>query len=157
MKTFKTTDGKEWQIAVNVGTVKRCRQLTGTNLLELVSDQSSIASLFSDDVKLCEVLCAVIRPQLEAAARSDDDFFAAINGDVIEQAAEALLAEIVDFFQEPRRGLLKKALAKYLAAAEKLQKTSAAAIEAKLEEMDFEALILKTPTNSASDSQESAA
>jgi hypothetical protein len=159
MRTFRTSDGVEWQVAVNVGTVKRVRDLTSVNLLDLVGNHHSISELFSDDVRFAEVLCAVVRPQLEAAGKSDDQFFAAINGDVIETAAEALLAEVVNFFQEPRRSLLQKAMEKYRTAALGLQEKGLVEVQKRLDEMDVEQMILKfqTPTNSASSLPDSAA
>jgi uncharacterized protein YuzB (UPF0349 family) len=150
MKPFQTSDGAKYEIAVNVATVKRVRDLTGINLLGLVGDQKAVSELFEDDVKFCEVLCAVVRPQLEAAGKSDDDFFAAINGDVIETAAEALLAEIVNFFQEPRRSLLRKAMEKYQTAYRKVRAEGAAAAEKAMETIDFETSLRQTLTSSAS-------
>lgn len=150
MKPFQTSDGAKYEIAVNVATVKRVRDLTGINLLGLVGDQKAVSDLFEDDVKFCEVLCAVVRPQLEAAGKSDDDFFAAINGDVIETAAEALLAEIVNFFQEPRRTLLKTAMDKYTTAYRKVRAEGAAAAEKAMESLDFETSVRQTLMNSAS-------
>lgn len=157
MRSFKTNDGQEWQLSVNVLTVKRCRELTGINVLGLVGEQSAIADLFTDDVRLCEVLCACIKPQLDAAGKTADDFYATVDGDVIEKAAEALLDEVVNFFQEPRRGLLKKAMAKYQKAAEKMRREGAAEVEKRLKEIDFETLFRQTLTNSASSSRGPAA
>lgn len=157
MAAFSTTDGAEWMVAVNVATVKRVRDLTGVNLLGLVGDQKAVGDLFADDVKFCEVLCAVVRPQLEERGKSDDDFFAAITGEVIEAAAEALLAEIVNFFQEPKRSLLKKAMAQYQAAFLKVRAEGAAAVEKAMSEIDYETNLRQTLTNSASSSPASAA
>lgn len=157
MAHFKTTDGREWQIAVNVATVKRVRELTGVNLLSLVDDRAALEHLFSDDVRLCEAICAAIRPQLEAAGKTDDDFFAGINGDVLEAATEALLNEIIDFFREPRRGLLKKALGKYQKAIAVLTAADAAAAEKAIEEMDLEAALAHSRSSSASSSPVSVA
>jgi len=157
MTAFRTTDGTEWQVAVNVATVKRVKELTSVNILGLVGDQKAVADLFSDDVKLCEVLCAVIRPQLAAADKTDDDFFSLIDGQVIEHAAEALLREIVNFFQEPRRTLLKKAMEKYQTAYRKVRDEGAAAAERAMNEMDFETSLRQTLTSSASSSPASVA
>lgn len=152
MRTFRTTDGASWDLAVNVLTVKRCRDMTGVNPLALVSEQSAVADLFSDDVKLCEVLCAFVLPQLEERGKRPDDFYATINGDVIEQAAEALLGEIIDFFQEPRRGLLKKAFAKQRQAVEAIRATNVKLVEQRIDEMDLERALALTLSSSASDS-----
>lgn len=156
MRSFKTSDGVEWTLAINVLSVKRCRELTGVNPLELVSEQKAVANLFSDDVKLCEVLCSLVKPQLDERGKTPDDFYSVINGDVIEAAAEALLSEIVDFFQEPRRGLLKMALAKHRAAVERLRDANAKLVEQRINDVDLEAALLQALTNSASASPASA-
>ena len=157
MKTFKTTDGTAWQVVVNVGTIKRVHDDTGLRLTDLFASAEKIGAFFADDVKFCEVLFSTIRPQAEAAGKTLDDFLAGIDGTVIEGAVEALLAEVADFFQEPRKGLLKKMLVKYQAAHEKLTTEGVLAAEKKIEETDFETLLRQTLTSSASSSPASAA
>jgi hypothetical protein len=157
MKTFKTTDGTAWQVVVNVGTIKRVQDDTGLRLTDLFASAEKIGAFFADDVRFCEVLFSTIRPQAEAAGKTLDDFLAGIDGTVIEGAVEALLAEVADFFQEPRKGLLKKMLVKYQAAHEKLTTEGVLAAEKKIEETDFETLLRQTLTSSASSSPASAA
>lgn len=149
MKTFQASDGTVYEIAVNVATVKRVKDLTGFNLLGLVGDQKSISDLFDDNLRFCEVLCAVIRPQLNAAGRVDDDFYATIDGTVIEAAVEALLVEIVNFFQEPRRSILQKAMDRYQAAYRQVREEGAAEAQKIVEATDFESMIRQTLTSSA--------
>jgi hypothetical protein len=156
MKTFRTTDGLEWQIAVNVATVKRVRDLAGVDLLAVVDDAGPLQAIFGDHVKFSEVLCAAVRPQLADRDMGDDEFFATIDGAVIEAAAEALIGEIVDFFQEPRKGLLKKALAKYQEALAKVNSRTTQTAEAALDQIDFEQMILAMPTSFAGASPGSA-
>ncbi len=158
MKSFRTTDGAEWEVRVNVLTIKRVEEETGIRLTAIVDDDAMRARLFSDDLRFAETVLAVIRPQLEAAGKTDANFFEALDGTTIEQAAEALLAEIVDFFQEPRKGLLKKWLERHRQAVQKVQAESAAVVAANIETMDMEAMIRsQTHTNSASSSPASAA
>lgn len=157
MGTFKTTDGAEWVLAVSVGTIKRVREETGINLLALVSSPAAVADVFHDDVRLAEVLAAVVKPQLDQAGRSLDAFFSCIDGTVVEQGAEALLREIANFFQEPRRTVLLKAMDKAQAANKaKSEAGAAAALEAieAMEEIPDPASIL---TSSVSSSPASAA
>lgn len=157
MKTFKTTDGTEWKVTVNVATIKRCQDDTGLRLTDLFASEAKIGEFFADDVRFCTVLYSVVRPQAEAASKSLEDFLAGIDGTVIEGAVEALLAEVADFFQEPRKGLIKKTLTKYQAAHSKLMTEGVLAAEKKIEETDFETLLRQTLTNSALNSPASAA
>lgn len=157
MRTFRTTDGTEWKVAVNVGTIKRCHDETGLRLTDLFANEAKIGEFFADDVRFCTVLYAVIKPQADEAGKTLDDFLAVIDGTVIEGAVEALLAEVADFFQEPRRGLLKKTLAKYQAAHARLTTEGARDAERRIEETDFETLLRQTLMSSASSLPGSAA
>lgn len=157
MSKFATTDGREWVVAVNVGTVKRVRDATGVNVLALISDQAAIADAFSDNVKLAEVIASVIRPQLEAAGATDEQFFSVVDGTVIENATEALLAEVANFFQEPRRTILLKAMEKVKAAIKAQNSAGAAAALKALETMEVEVPAELMPTSSVSSSPVSAA
>lgn len=149
MKTFSTTDGLEWSIVVNVLTIKRVMDGTGLKLTDLFSTADKIQQFFADEVKICEVLFATIKPQADERGKSIEDFLAVIDGTVIENAMEALLAEIADFFQEPRRGLLKQVLAKYREAHNRMQTEGVRAAEKKLQAIDFDRLFNQTPTNFA--------
>lgn len=157
MKTFTATDGTKWEIVVNVGTIKRCMDDTGLRLTDLFASEAKIGEFFADDVRFCTVLFSVVRPQAEAAGKTLDDFLAGIDGTVIEGAVEALLAEVADFFQEPRKGLIKKTLARYQAAHRKLVTEGVRDAEKKIEETNFEELLRQTLMSSASNSPASAA
>lgn len=154
MRTFKTNDGTEWRLSVNVGTVKRCLEETGLRLTDLFASEGKIAEFFSDDLKFAEVLWSLVGPQAAASGKNVDDFFQAIDGTVIEAAAEALLAEIVDFFQEPRRTLLRRVLEKYQAAATRLKTEAFDVVNQRLETTNFEEIlknqISNQPTRSSS-------
>lgn len=159
MKKFKTKDGVEWPVEVNVLTVKRCIDETGLKLTDLFSSEEALAKFFADDVTFALVLAAVIRPALTAAGKTTEDFLAAVDGSVIEEAAKALLEEVAGFFQEPRKGLLLKLLARWTEAAGRVQSESLAAVQKKLDAVDIESLIRSqfAPTSSASSSPASVA
>lgn len=154
MACFKTTDGAAWTVAVNVGTVKRVREATNVDLLGIISDGTTISGLFSDYVKLAEVIAAVIQPELKAAGKSVDDFLSVIDGPVMESATEALLREIANFSREPQRTLLLAAIDKVMAQAAKTEPVAAAAALEALEAWEPD---LSIHTNSASSLPASAA
>lgn len=157
MRAFKTVDGTEWSVQVNVGTVKRVLDETGLKLTDLFAGDKRLNAFFADDVQFCLVLAAVVRPQLEERSKTTDEFLSVIDGTCVEQAVEALVGEVADFFPEPRKGQLKRVMAKYQTAHAKLKGECLAEIDRKIEEADFETLIRQTLTNSASSSQERAA
>lgn len=157
MGAFKTTDGATWTVSVNVGTVKRVREATAVDLLSIVSDGNTIAGLFSDYVKLAEVVAAVIAPDLKAAGKSVDDFLSVIDGPVMEAATEALLREIANFSREPQKTLLLRAIDKVIEASKKTDAVAAAEALAALDRMEIDLSIPSIPMNSVSSLPVSAA
>ncbi len=157
--TFRTNDGAEWSVDVTVLTIARCQKETGLRLTDLFSTEAKISEFFADDVQFCLVLAAVVRPQLEAAGKTTDDFLSVMGGEAIEGAVRALLRGIALFFQEPRRSMILRVLEKFEQAEKKVQSESLADAQKQLEEIDFETLIRSqfARTNSASSSRESAA
>lgn len=110
MRTFQDAAGRTWTVAVNVGTVKRVRGLLNEDLLDI---EQVLPRLLVDPILLCDVLFCVCKPEADARQISDEDFAAAMAGDVIGRAKEALIGELVDFFHEPsQREALKLALEK---------------------------------------------
>ena len=149
MAKFKTLDGKEWVIEVTYLTVKRVRDLCGVNVLDICNlDKESLSGWVADDLKVLDVICAVVRPQLAAIDMADEDFFASCDGGVLKEAVERLVDQVSDFFQEPRRGLVKKVIAKLRATEKQMEQKAAMAIEQALSQCDFEEA-LKTHGNSA--------
>lgn len=155
MATFKTLDGKQWLVEMNYLTVKRVRDLCGVNVLDICNlDKESLSGWVADDLKVLEVICAVVRPQLAALDMADEQFFAACDGGVLKEAVERLVDQVSDFFQEPRRGLVKKVIAKLRETERKMETAAAKAIDQALESCDFEET-LKTHGSSGSTSPES--
>ena len=115
MKVFKDNQNRPWTIVVNVATVKRVRSLLDINLLDVVKldkkDKPNIdllEQLARDPVLLCDVIYCICKPDADAQNISDEDFGMAMSGDAIEHATTALLEELVDFFPEAKRLVLRK-------------------------------------------------
>lgn len=125
MKTFRDNAGNMWSIAINITAVKRVRGLLNVDLLEVLDRDMSgkgkkesnlFSKLASDPVLLVDVLYCLCKPEADARNCSDEQFGMAMAGDAIEQATEAFMEELVDFFPSPKeRALLKKALSKMTA------------------------------------------
>jgi hypothetical protein len=155
MAKFKTLDGKEWVVDVTYLTVKRVRDLCAVNVLDICNlDKETLSGWVADDLKVLEVVCAVVRPQLAAVDMSDEDFFAACDGSVLKEAVERLVDQVSDFFQEPRKGLVKKVIKKLRETERKMEAQAEKAIEHALSQCDFEAA-LATHGSSGSTSLES--
>lgn len=117
MHTFTDNSGRVWTLSVNVAAMKRVRSLCGVDLASIVevdeNDRPSfklLEQLSSDPVLLVDVLFAVCKPEADARNINDEDFAAAILGNVITAATDALLEDIIDFFPEPKRRMLNRLL-----------------------------------------------
>jgi hypothetical protein len=96
MTTFTDTQGRAWNLAVNGDTIGRVKELAGVNLMELRGAELP-RRLADDPALLCDVLYAMCKPKADAAPLTDEQFAAAMFGDAIEQATDALLAAFVEF------------------------------------------------------------
>jgi len=111
MKTFKDNADRTWTVAINVDCIKRVKNLLEVNLLEAVEGKL-VERLVGDPILLCDVLYAVCKPEADAQGVSDVEFGRAMAGDAIEHGTTALLEGLVDFFPQPKRQVLAKALTK---------------------------------------------
>lgn len=147
--TFTTRDGTQFVVEVTMLTVKRVRQLLGINVLDILGTGESLGGYVTDDCKLMDVLCAVVRPQLEARGWSDEQFVHGFDQEVLQRATDCLLDEVAAFFREPRKGLVERALAKAREAMRMLEAQQATAMGRAIDALDFETGLL-TPTTQGS-------
>ncbi len=117
MKTFRDNKRRVWTLEVNVAAIKRVRGLCKVDLNTIVEVDSEnrptarlLEQLSSDPVLLVDVLYAICKPDADKQGVSDEEFGEAMAGDAIEQATEALLDEIVDFFPSAKRQVMRKIL-----------------------------------------------
>ena len=112
VKTFKDSQGREWNLAVNVDAVKRARSLVNVDLLE-VTDGKLLERIASDEVLMVDLVYVLVKPEADAKGVTDEEFGRAMAGDAIDAAYTAFMEELTSFFRNPaRRALLKKALSK---------------------------------------------
>lgn len=112
MKSFKDTQDREWVIEINVAAIKRVRGLLSIDLYKAADDGlQGLADIVGDPVQLVDVLFVLCRDQATERGVSDEDFGRAMGGDVLLNASEAFVEELVDFFPEPRaRAALRKVI-----------------------------------------------
>ena len=146
MKTFTDNKGRIWTLEVTVATVKRVRALCRVDLNSIVElDKNNKPSaellerLSSDPVLLVDVLYAVCKPQADKLGVTDEDFGEAMAGDAIEYATSALLEEIIDFFPEAKRLVMRK----ILSASRKFSDAARKKLEAELNG-EFESRVVST-------------
>lgn len=109
MKPFKDNKGRQWEIDVNVSSIRRVKDVTG---IRLDGDQQELAVKLNDVINLCNVLFVLCKPQADAQGVTDEQFGESLAGDVLGAAVDALREAITDFFPSRQRTVMTAALAK---------------------------------------------
>ncbi len=155
MRTFTDTAGRTWTLALTIDAAKRVKSVLDVNLLELeAGDPPLLTRLGTDVILLCDVIFALVKPQADAAGMSDQEFAAALGGDVVLAAQTAFYEELVDFFRKLGRGDLAKAAC----AQRRMIDLAVARIETRIDRLDLEAAIETTlgePSTNSPPSSES--
>lgn len=110
MRQFKDNKDRTWDVAVNVGTAKRARDVLNVDLFKLYGDEAG--RVFGDPILLVNLLYVLCEPQCKANGISDVEFGEAMVGDAIEDGANALMESVADFFPSSKRQVLQKIKAK---------------------------------------------
>lgn len=139
MRVFTDECGRQWSLSINIGAVKRARDLAKCDLLEQSPEngQPIVMRLMTDPVWFVDVLFSVLKPHCDEAGVSDVSFGEGMNGDALGHAYEAFTAELMDFFQSLRR---KGEAAAVLKAKDALHRVWTAQ-EGKIEAIDVDAMI----------------
>ena len=133
MKTFTDSAGRNWPLCLTIDSAKRVRDLLNINLLEPeAGDPPLITRLGTDEILLCDVLFAMVKPQADSQNITSEQFGQALGGDVILAAHTAFYGEIIDFFQ--KRGRTDRA--KAAATQQKMIDIAIARVTQKMDEID---------------------
>ena len=155
MKTFTDSAGRTWTVSLTIDAAKRVKGLLDVNLLELEAGAPPLLTkLGTDMILLCDVIFALLKPQADAAGVSDEQFGAALGGEVILAAQTAFYEELVDFF----RKLGRTDLAKAVDAQRRMIDLAVRRIETRIDRLDLEAAVESTlgePSTSSPPSSES--
>jgi hypothetical protein len=129
---FTDNAGRQWQISVNVDSIRRVRNTLNVDLMELGTGQLA-QRLANDPVLLADILWVLCQPQAEKAGVGSEQFGTALAGDALDQATTQLFEGIADFFpQQRRRQVVRAALNK----AKELDAAIAEQAVRKIEAMD---------------------
>ena len=151
MKTFKDNADRVWTVAINVAAVKRVRGTLDIDLYGLVAGGGSkLGELLADPITLVDVLYVLCKAEADAASVTDEDFGRAMAGDTIQHASDAFVAELIDFFPDPR---VRAALLKVTEAGRKVRDLMMTEMEARAAALDV-ASLARTLTASSGDSPE---
>lgn len=136
MHQFKDNAGRSWTVEVNVAALKRVRGLAGVDLMQVI-EGTLIEKLIRDPVLLCDVVCALCKPQADERKVTDEEFGRAMAGDAIEAATTAVLEELVGFCPSPRD---RANLGRVLQATRKVMDRARDLVEKKLASGELERL-----------------
>ena len=133
MRTFTDKAGRTWMLDARLGTLKRVKALLGVDPL----DVGTFANILESELFLGDVLWAFCREQAERLGIDQTAFEEAIDGDVLGEAAEALIGELLDFFRHPKHAAKREVLQTLLRlqqeakteAIQRAEKSLAAAID----------------------------
>lgn len=101
MTIFKDSTGREWTIAITLGTARRVLDALGVDLLNpaALSDGVPLSQrLLYDDLFLSNVVAAIVSPQLTASGVDADAFADALGGAELAAIETAFWTEYKNFF-----------------------------------------------------------
>jgi hypothetical protein len=109
MASFKDSKKRVWVVEIDVTTIKRIKSVLGVDLLTVADDSGQMLDrLASDAVFLVDLLYVICKDQADKLKVTDEDFGRLFSkGEIIQAAGIALQEAIIDFFPEPRKGLMK--------------------------------------------------
>lgn len=141
MHAFRDASGREWRIEINNGAIKRVRGALGLDLRSLITEGArGFGELIDDDIRLGEVVYELCRPNADV---TQEQFEAALGGDVNAAMSEAFVEEFIDFFKDrSAREMLRRLMAKAKEMATAAMADAERTVTS-LEQQDAESLLKK--------------
>lgn len=127
MKQFKDTAGREWVLDVTIASIKSVRDLVKVDLWNFFKDESS--RILGDPPLMVDVLYVLCKSQCEQRKLSDVDFGQLFHANVLEDAGNALIGAVIDFFPTSRQTILKATVAKSERIASEMTSKALTAID----------------------------
>lgn len=140
MKEFIDGANRKWLLNIKIGSLKAVKDNTNIDL----STFPECIKEFSDVFKLCQVLWILIKPQAEKANVSEQEFYDSLDGEIVDNAFELFMEEIVNFSPPQRRETLRKLIAK----AKAHERTMHDILDKKIDTLDLNEIIPKELGNS---------
>lgn len=112
MASFKDMQGREWQVNINIGLVKKL-QAASINILEMDKGEPPLMQrLATDIVLIVDMLYVLCQAEAEKRSVNPEQFAEALGLDSIQPAREALMQALSDFFRCLKRNDVVKILKK---------------------------------------------
>lgn len=141
MRSFTDTEGRTWELTLNVFLLKKVHEQTGRLLTSLTDDNFALLiELHEDLAVLVDVLWCLCEKQAAKHGVIDDDesqatekFAAGLGGDSLADAAAALVGAVTDFL--PNRDQ-RATLTKLMEKVNQMGAAAGKAVLAQLEKID---------------------
>lgn len=148
MKSFTDTQGRVWDLAGSLGAFERVKTQCGVDLLDITSTQESLRQL-QDVFALGRVLYQMCSSQCQQRGISPEQFAEGFNADVLNEASNALLDEVIFFCRRETRPMLQMAMEKAREADRRMMERVAKRTEELADQMDKAMENLLTSTGPA--------
>lgn len=156
MKSFTDTQGRIWDVCGSLGTFERVKSQCGVDLLDITSTQESLRQL-QDVFTLGRVLYQVCATQCELRGITPEVFAEGFNADVLNEASNAVMDEVIFFCRKEIRPMLTLAMERARAADRRMMERLASKTEEIATELDKVLADQSTSTEFATSSRASSA
>ena len=135
MRTFNDGAGREWRIALTLGSAARVKDALSVDLLQPESgDPPLLTRLGTDELLLGEVICCLLADQFDKHKVTAEEVSNSFDGTTLLAAQSAFYEELVDFFLN--RGRADRA--KMVAAQAKAIEAAIRMAEARIDALDVD-------------------
>ena len=110
MSCFSDSKGREWGLALDFGLLRTLKKMAQVDFGDPEQFGRVWAELLFDDEKALKVLWRCVETQATDAGVSETQFLEAMNGEVLENALDALGEAVVNFTRPQRRGIVQAAM-----------------------------------------------
>lgn len=157
MRTFRDNEGREWVLALTLGSLRRIKASAGLDMLDLGKWDKEASNPFlrltRDAVTLADTLCALCHTQIVERQITEEQFAESLGGQSIDDALIALVEEWADFFRQGRREMDSMLLRRALEVLMETRSKMAQAVAVMDREMTVDKILSSSRTNSQASSE----
>ena len=144
---FTDSKNRTWTVEITFDAIRRVRAELDINLANIVDGEPPLlATLQSDPILLIDTICAIVKPQLDEAGVTTEQFGQALGGKAIADANAAFWKALADFFREAGETAKSKAIEKQL----EIVQQAMSQMEREINALDPPQLIPDQPGNRSS-------
>jgi len=137
MAKFSDADKQDWSVRIDVAALRRVREEAGVDLGGTRSGEDFYA-LSTDECKLVTILYVLCKAQIDERELTEEQFASRFAGDVLDDAAAALLEALIHFSRRDQRPALIKQRDVVTRGIQKVYQLAEAAIDPEQVEAEIE-------------------